>query len=172
MENKSIHFQLTDINYRFTVSVVDRTVQIDSASNVSADVVMRTTLPKMMALIASGNSGADSLKGIEINGDVNLMHQLHRVFIHLEFDWEDELSQRIGDIPARRLGNLVRWGRRQAEAARESIRDSVRHTLVDEQYLVPEKSRVEKFLNDVDTLQADTDRLDQRVGRLERQLRQ
>ncbi len=169
-EGNSIRFGLTDFSYEFVLSVIDGTVLIErgSSSDASEDVTVRTTLPKLVRLATSGKIDPASLEGVEISGDVRLVQQLYLVFTNLEFDWEDELSKRIGDIPARQAGNLMRWGGRQASDLRAAFKDSVRSSLVDEHYLVVERPRVERFLNDVDALQADVDRLEKRIERLER----
>ena len=168
-EAKSIRFELTDFNYQFVLRVENQTVLIDSESNIPEDVVVQTTLPVLVKLLARGKLDPTILQEVKIVGDVHLIQQFHQIFTNLEFDWEDELSKRIGDIPARQAGNLFRWGKVQASEFRETVRERTREALVDEHYLVPDHRRIETFLNDVDSLQANIDRLEKRVERLERQ---
>ncbi len=168
LEDKSIRIQLTDYNDQFILSVTDQTVHIDREADGAEDVVVRTTLSKLFRLLIQGRPGPDRLQDFDIVGDVVLMQKLYQVFSTVQLDWEDELAKWMGDIPARQVGNVLRWSRRQAADWSETIRTKVRNTLVDEQYLIAEKSKVDHFLNAVDTLQADVDRLTQRVSRLER----
>ncbi len=168
-EGKSIRFELTDFNYQFVLRIESQTVLIDSESDIPEDVVVQTTLPVLVKLLARGKLDPTILQEIKIVGDVHLIQQFYQIFTSLDFDWEDELSKRIGDIPARQAGNLFRWGKVQASEFRETLRERTREALVDEHYLVPDHRRVETFLNDVDSLQADIDRLEKRVERLERQ---
>ena len=168
-DGKSIRFELTDFNYQFVLRVENQTVLIDSESDIPEDVVVQTTLPVLVKLLAQGKPDPTILQEVKIVGDVHLIQQFYQIFTNLEFDWEDELSKRIGDIPARQAGNLFRWGKAQASDFRETLRERARETLVDEHYLVPDHRRIETFLNDVDSLQANIDRLEKRVERLERQ---
>ncbi len=168
-EGKSIRFELTDFNYQFVLRVEGQTVLIDSESNIPEDVAVQTTLPVLVKLLARGKLDPTILQEVKIVGDVHLIQQFYQIFTNLEFDWEDELSKRIGDIPARQAGNLFRWGKAQASEFRETLQERTRETLVDEHYLVPDHRRIETFVNDVDSLQAKIDRLEKRVERLERQ---
>lgn len=168
-EAKSIRIELTDFNYQFVLRVENQTVLIDSESNIPEDVVVQTTLPVLVKLLARGKLDPTILQEVKIVGDAHLIQQFYQIFTNLEFDWEDELSKRIGDIPARQAGNLFRWGKVQASEFRETFRERTREALVDEHYLVPDRRRIETFLNDVDSLQANIDRLEKRVERLERQ---
>ena len=168
-EGRSIRFELTDFNYQFVLRVESQSVLIDSESDVQEDVVVQTTLPVLVRLLARGKLDPTILQEVKIVGDVHLIQQFYQIFTDLEYDWEDELSKRIGDIPARQAGNLFRWGKVQASEIRENLRERTRETLVEEHYLVPDHRRIETFLNEVDNLQANIDRLEKRVERLERQ---
>ncbi len=168
-EGKSIRFELTDFNYQFVLRIESQTVLIDSESNLPEDVVVQTTLPVLVKILARGKLDPTILQEVKIVGDVHLIQQFYQIFTNLEFDWEDELSKRIGDIPARQAGNLFRWGKAQASEFRETLRERTREALIDEHYVVPDHRRAETFVNDVDSLQANIDRLEKRVERLERQ---
>ena len=168
LEGKSIRFVLVDLNCEFVLNVANRTVFIDSDGNGEADLLIRTTVAKLLTLATARELNPTQLDGIDIVGDVKLVQHLYSIFQNIDFDWEEELSKRVGDIPARHLGNLLRWGGQRVGALRSTFSTRVRSTLVDEHHLVAERSQVDRFLDSVDTLQADIDRLDKRVQRLER----
>ncbi len=168
LEGKAIRFELKDLSYAFVLSVTERIVAVETDDESSADLVVRTTLPKLVKLASAKSLDPAQLDDVEINGDVKLLQQLYAIFQDLQFDWEEELSKRIGDIFARQVGNLFRWGQRQTSSLRTSLSDNVQQKLVDDQYLVPTRTQVEQYLDDVDDLQADLDRLEKRIERLER----
>lgn len=168
LEGKTIVVKLTDFNYEFALRVVDGSAQVNRAAEQTADLTLQTTSLKLISLIGSKTFDPTQLDGIEIAGDVNLLRRLYAIFGSIQFDWEELLANRIGDIPARQVGNLYRWGERVSATLRTSFIDKVQHTLVEDRYLVPTRTRVEQFFNDVDDLQADVDRLEKRVERLER----
>ncbi len=167
LESKTVVVILNDLNYEFALCVIDGTAHIDKAFEQTADLTIRTTSAKLIKLAKSKAFDPTQLDGVEIVGDISLLQRLYTIFRTVHFDWEEALAKRIGDIPARHVGNLYRWGEHLTTTLRSAFSDKVQHTLVDDRYIVPTRNRVEQFLNDVDDLQADMDRLEKRVDRLE-----
>lgn len=169
LEGKSIRFGLTDFNCEFVLCVEDNVAVVDTDHNAPADLQVRTTMASLLRIAAASEINPAKLEGVEIVGDVKLVQYLYSALREIQFDWEEELSKRVGDIPARRLGNIVRWSGSKASTLKSSLLDKTRTALVDDHFLVPEQARVQTFIDDVDSLQADVDRLEKRVDRLERQ---
>lgn len=59
--------------------------------------------------------------GLQLAGDTELAQQLIDVIRGFRFDWEEALSQGIGDMPAQRLSELVRGSREQTRGAMQSL---------------------------------------------------
>ena len=168
LEGKTIRFELTDFNSAFVMHIVDSNVFMDADEGQSTDLTIRTTLAKFVKLLATRQFDPTQFDGVDISGDLKLLQRLYLIFKNIEFDWEEQLAKRVGDIPARQIGNLFRWGERQAQTLRDSVHKTARHTLIDDRYIIPTRERVTEFLNAVDDLKADVDRLEQRVLRIER----
>jgi ubiquinone biosynthesis protein UbiJ len=121
--------------------------------------------------MGSGRTGEGLFNGgVEIDGDVELGTKLQRIFERLDIDWEEHLSRLTGDIVAHQLGNTVRgffaWGRRAADHLGHDVADY----LQEENETLPVAWEVEEFIQGVDTLRSDVDRLEARVKRLARNL--
>ena len=168
LEGKTIRFELTDLNAAFVMHIVDSNVFMDADEGQSTDLTISTTLAKFVRLLATRQFDPTQFDGVDISGDLKLLQRLYLIFKNIEFDWEEELAKRVGDIPARQIGNLFRWGERQAQTLRDSVQKTAHHTLIDDRYIIPARQRVTEFLNAVDDLKADVDRLEQRVLRIER----
>ena len=138
------------------------------------DGAVDTTLrgaPFALLRMSSGRTGEGMFKGgVEIDGDVELGQQIQRVFEKLEIDWEEHLSRLTGDIIAHQIGNTVRgllnWGERSAEHLGQDTADY----LQEETEILPVPWEVQEFIEEVDTLRGDVDRLEARVKRLQRKL--
>ncbi len=136
------------------------------------DGIVDTTLrgaPFALLRMSTGRTGEGMFKGgVEIDGDVELGQQIQRVFEKLDVDWEEHLSRLTGDIIAHQIGNSVRallnWGERAAEHLGQDTADY----LQEEAEILPLPWEVEEFLEQVDTLRSDVDRLEARVKRLQR----
>ena len=73
------------------------------------DVILRGTLGAFTQLGLRGLDVSLFSKGkIEIEGDIELGTRFQKIVEDLEFDWEELLSQYVGDIPAHQIGNAVR----------------------------------------------------------------
>jgi ubiquinone biosynthesis protein UbiJ len=123
--------------------------------------------PLAMLRLSSGRTGEGMFKGgVEIDGDVELGQQIQRVFEKLDIDWEEHLSRLTGDIIAHQIGNTVRglfaWGERTAEHLGRDAADY----LQEERDVLPVDWEVEEFIQGVDTLRSDVDRIEARVRRL------
>lgn len=138
------------------------------------DGAVDTTLrgaPFALLRMGSGRTGEGMFKGgVEIDGDVELGQQIQRVFEKLEIDWEEHLSRLTGDIIAHQIGNTVRgllnWGERSAEHLGQDTADY----LQEETEILPVPWEIQEFIEAVDTLRSDVDRLEARVKRLQRML--
>lgn len=107
---------------------------------------------------------------VEIVGDLSTAQQVQSVIGRLDVDWEEMASRMVGDTAARKLGLLFRDLRRWAAASAESMAMNFSEYVRYEVETVPERTAVEGFLQDVDALRGDADRLSERVKRLQHSL--
>ncbi len=133
---------------------------------------IRGTLLALLALVTDRGRQQLTFSGdVEISGDLSLSQHLQALIRGLDVDWEELLSQRVGDVAARQLGNVLRriggWGKQAQKTFESDVSEFLRH----EVRLLPQRSEVEGFLDSVDTLRADADRLEQRLQRLQRLVR-
>ena len=122
----------------------------------------------LLRLLATRDSAMLSNGEVDLQGDTASARRLTEILQNLEIDWEEQSAQVFGDIPARWLGNLVRrgtaWGKAQGEAVQSNVSEYAREEL----RILPADEEVTAFMDDVDDLRADCDRLEQRIKRLER----
>ncbi len=169
LENRRVGVTVTDFRISVALHVVDGMVLIDNGLNQNElDLLFRGTAANLLKVITSRDWDPQILDNIEIIGDVQLAEKLYKILKKINFDWEEEVAKRVGDIPARQVGNFVRWCKRTIFTDNSPFKQKVRTNLVDENYILPEQSRVEHFLDEVDDLQEDLDRLEKRLDRLDK----
>lgn len=135
-----------------------------------ADTTLRGA-PLSMLRLGTGRTGEGMFRGgVVIDGDVELGTRFQRIFEQLDIDWEEHLSRLSGDIIAHQLGNGVRsllsWGERSSDHLGQDIADY----LQEEREVLPVGWEVSEFIDSVDVLRSDVDRLEARVKRLQRML--
>lgn len=103
----------------------------------------------------------------EITGDTEVGHRFGKILSGLDIDWEEQLARVSGDVLAHEVGNraraLTRWGGRVLD----NLGMDLQEYLQEEVRLLPTRLELEAFLEDVDTLRDDEQRLQARVARLE-----
>jgi ubiquinone biosynthesis protein UbiJ len=103
---------------------------------------------------------------IAVEGDTHLAAELAKVFTHMRWDYEDDLSRVIGDIPAGKFGQLLRQTTHTIKETGTNLGEMLFEYWQEEKPLIAKKRHVEQFISQVDTLRADVDRLEKRLAKL------
>lgn len=107
---------------------------------------------------------------IALDGDTEFGEAVGKVLRQLEWEYEEDLSRLIGDIPAH---ELVKLGKRAANEGRRQLH-ALAATFADywleEQPLIAKQRHIEQFSRDVDQLRDDVERLAKRIEKLEKHL--
>ena len=105
---------------------------------------------------------------VSVEGNTEVAHAFGDFVAGLEVDWEEQLARLLGDPIAHQIGTRLRstadWSR---QSAQDLTRDLSEY-LQEESRLLPTHYEVQAFLDAVDTLRDDTERLAARVERLAR----
>jgi ubiquinone biosynthesis protein UbiJ len=131
-----------------------------------ADASLSGTPLALLALAGPRAEGALRKGGVRIEGDAEVAQKFRELLAQAQPDFEEELSRILGDVAARRVANVARglvdWGRRSAA----SLTGSVVEYLQEEGRDLPTRVEVDEFLEGVDRLRDDTERLAARFARL------
>jgi ubiquinone biosynthesis protein UbiJ len=84
----------------------------------------------------------------------------------MQIDWEELLSQHIGDIAAHHASRFLRSLHMRVNEAIKTTANNGSEFLRFEAELLPANWRVSEFIDDVDSIREDVDRLTMRVERL------
>jgi ubiquinone biosynthesis protein UbiJ len=132
-----------------------------------ADASLSGTPIALLALAGPRAEGTLRGGGVRIEGDAEVAQKFRELLEQAQPDFEEELARVIGDVAARRVANVARglfdWGRRAAG----SFTGSVVEYLQEEGRDLPTRVEVDEFLEGVDRLRDDAERLEARLSRLE-----
>lgn len=118
-----------------------------------------------------GAGGRASPAAAEIRGDAEIANSYRRLFAAARPDVEEELSRLVGDFPARRLSQLAARTLAWARRARRTAGENVAEYLQEESRDLVNKPELEEFLRGVDALRDTAERIEARLARLERRLK-
>jgi ubiquinone biosynthesis protein UbiJ len=123
------------------------------------------TLPADAPVRALTDS-ASLLSAATISGSADLAETLGFLYRNLRWDIEEDLSQVLGDVVARRavqlMGRLARW---QVSGAR-NLALSVAEYLTEEETAIARRRDIERFCAEVDALRDDLARCEKRLERV------
>lgn len=125
------------------------------------------TIPPSLLLRLIAKDEAAKLQ-IKIEGDTHLATELAKVFSQMRWDYEDDLSKIVGDVPANKMGELSRNNVNTAKATTINLAEMLSEYWQEEKPMIAKKRHVEQFNGGVDTLRADVERLEKRLNKLSR----
>jgi ubiquinone biosynthesis protein UbiJ len=133
------------------------------------DCIVRATPAALLSMALAENREDEVFSGsVKIDGDNNLAQTIGEVLKALDIDWEEQLAAIVGDRIAHQIGNQARAGSRWAERSGRTLQSDLREYLVEEGRFVPSEIEMQSFLDGVDRLRDDTERLEARVERFAR----
>jgi len=117
----------------------------------------------------AGADAEDAIRdgSVTITGDAEIANRFRELMQLLRPDVEDEIARLIGDTPAHALGRFVSglmgWGRKTGRVAGRNVYEYLAHERGD----LVSGAEGKDFLDGVDRLREQADRLEARVTRLE-----
>ena len=152
----------------FTVSPQLHGLEFSDKNTADTDVTLSTTIA---ALIKIGRDGLDDAElepgELEINGDPIVGQRFARILAELDIDWEGLLAEHLGESPAVIISAGFTKAKELAIESTSVFKQYINKLLIEDLKLFANKTDVEPFLDDVDTLRADVDRLQARIKRIQ-----
>lgn len=101
--------------------------------------------------------------GLQIEGDVFFLHELQKISHQIDIDWEFGLSQFVGDISASQIGQGVRSLFDFAKQAANAFLNNSSQFLREDAQILPKKWQVDDYIEEVQELRSDIERLEARI---------
>ena len=131
---------------------------------------LRGTPLALLSLVKQPTNLANS--GVELSGRVGLLEQWQQVLQQLDIDWEDAISQVLGDIAGPTIAQGIRtslgWARDQQQTQQRLLKDYIEEEL----QLTPTQAELTQFSDGVNQVSQDLDRIDARIAQLKQKLQQ
>lgn len=168
INHKLIRIYIREINKTMLLRVEQCYFQHEQDHEIEADVEISVSL-KILPEFLMGVDQDKLIKngGIEIKGDTHIASVFQNILREIEIDWEELVSKYTGDTVAYQLGRGAKAVKSFRHRMRDNLHQDLRDYLQDNIQASATKDEVEQFIHDVDTVRAQTDRLEARLKRLQ-----
>lgn len=163
--SRSIRIDITNMNIAVIARFTDDRILLETAEEHVADLMIKADSFALLKLVQQPDSLFSNQ--IQIRGDVQFAKQLQDWQQHFDFDWEQQLARVTGDTLAYPLAQSLRRGFDWLNYNRSEFEQSLAEYLREESQYLPDKSQTQRFMQNVDLLRADTERLEARIKRLQ-----
>jgi len=136
-----------------------------AAAGDSAIAEASVSMPLSVAMRLLANDEAASTL-VTIEGDSELATALAKVLRNLSWQYEEDLSQLIGDVPAHQFTEFGKKAGAEVKKQVLNAAEMLSEYWQEEQPLIAKKRHVEKFIKDVDDLRDDIERMAKRLDKL------
>lgn len=172
LQGKVIAIELSGLDIIFYLAPALDGVQVLTECEAGADTTIRGT-PISLLKTAISDDRKTLFKGeVVIDGDMALGQKFQKILDGLEMDWEEPLSQVIGDIAAHQVGEVVRGFAGFAKSAFNSLTMSTGEYFQEETKDIVNPVELTRFTDKIDVLRADTDRLQARVAKVNQRIKE
>ena len=171
LQGNIIGIELLGINITYYLAPNADGVQVLAETEASVDTWIRGT-PLSMLKTAISDDRSTLFKGeVTIDGDMELGQKFQRILDGLEIDWEEPLSKVVGDVAAHQLGDIVRGFSSWAINSLDSLTKTTGEYFQEETQDVVSSVEVERFVDEIDELRADTERLSLKIEKINNKLK-
>jgi len=164
-EHRCIAINISDFNKTINASVLQQQIHLSIDPDQSADL----TISGKALTLAKLGSDPESLfsADIDIHGDVQFAKQLRDLLEGFDFDWEAQLAKITGNTLSYPIAHGIRQVSSWARNTHDALQENTAEYLKEEVRILPDKSQINDYMTDIDTLRADSDRLEARIQRLQ-----
>ena len=160
---------------QFSETGVNVVAANDRGQDAALDPDVRISGPAFTLLRLLGT--LDSVSGtlppdVSISGDLQCVQKLTKLAKRADIDWEEPLAKLFGDSAAHELGRGIRGFAAWAKTAGETFAGDIGEYLREERRLTPTRLEVDDFAGDVDQTRDDVERLQARLERVARRIRE
>lgn len=156
----------TPVRIRFAAS--GGALSVTAGGEAEPDAVIEGSPLALAALAGPGAEDRIRAGSVRVSGDAETAQSFRRLFRAARPDFEEELSRLVGDAAAHHLASVARGALEFGRRAIGTFAQNAGEYLTEESRDLPTKPEVDAWLEAVDRLREDADRLEARIAILER----
>ncbi|MCP4698078.1 MAG: hypothetical protein GY862_14675 [Gammaproteobacteria bacterium] len=167
LADKVIAIRLSGLEVSVYIFPGVRGLSLQSQYEDEADAQIQAPPFSLLRLLLKKDEKLLSVAEVTVSGDTEVAERFISGLRELEVDWQGLFTKQFGDIPAYWMGQMAETSRNWGQHGRDALEQSLRALLQKQTHLLPTREEFEAFTQEAEHLQTDTDRLEQRVKRLQ-----
>lgn len=167
LQGKVVSIEFLPFHFTLQILFNDNTLYVQEEALLEPDVTIRGTPLQMTALAFNQDKKQQFFaEDITIQGNADLAQDVLHLFNHLHIDWEELLSNVVGDTPAYHAAKWVRRTGKWLRSIEQTLTNNVNEYVHEEKQWLPTREALQDFFNDIDALRMDVDRIEAKLGKL------
>lgn len=167
LENKIITFEFISSKAKINVVPTRAGISINTSYLKKTDVIIKSTptdFIKTMLFVKYGNR--DAPIDMQVIGDITLAQDFQKIMRNLEIDFEEPLSEWVGDTFAYHIGQFLRKSTRLGYTTVDTLIADISEYLRFEIEMLPDELLVDEFNKEVDLLRNETELVSKRIEKI------
>lgn len=166
LAGKKVRIIIQPINQSMVILIHADNLSVNTDTELEVDT---TISGKPSALFAmSTNQHIPGLDGVNIHGDATTGQFIADFLKQLEPDWEDAWCDLLGEVPGYHVNQFIKGLKKAGTSLFNSVRSSSKEYLLEENRELVSPREMEDFLDQVDDLRADVDRIERKLTTLKK----
>lgn len=164
LAGKVIRFDISQPSLQLTLIPSAAGLELLLQASAPADLTLQGQASDFLQLLSSESPDEKLFgKGIDVHGDTGLATQFSQLLRGFSIDWEAWLADYIGDTAAHPVATFINQQGKALRHASQSLSQNTLEYLQEEIKLLPPRVEVEVFIEQVEQLRDDVDRLEARI---------
>jgi ubiquinone biosynthesis protein UbiJ len=157
-----VKLEIKEVDIPFYLVINKEKIYVYTHFSDNPDTIIRCSLFSLMTQVLSPKE----INALEIEGNVELAHQLKILIQEINIDWEQYLSLIMGDVITQQLGVFWRKIRSVTQHTAQRTSEDLIGYIQEEKRLLPTSEEVEDFYEEILALRNDIERLEARMDRI------
>ncbi len=163
LAGKNVEIYCTDFNKKLYILFSLDYVHLSLQAPTQIDTTISGPLNGFIHLILNKQQADLRAHDMKIYGDLFCAESLQKLMANLDIDWEEELSKYTNDAIAHQICLRLNQLRNYQQRSSDSLAGMITEYLQEEARILPTKSEVDEFMQEVDQLRLAVDRLAARI---------
>ena len=172
LAGKRFHIECTDPAADVLIAINEQAITLLPPDGKPVTSHLTGDLTAFVKLMSADDKAAALINAdLRLQGDSQLLIELEEILSYIELDWEYQLAQHIGDLPAHLLGKLGRGSFNWLKQTQPIFMRHLQEYILEEARLSPTKQEIDRFISDLQALNEQVERLEARIERLKKEHR-